>query len=219
MAYDADGGSASSAVVNVTVSTASALPVPQTAADIGTPAVAGSTTYQGGTYTIKAGGTDIWNTSDQFQFVYQPMDGDHMGTAPHNEFCLAVPAGLDEKPDPMEAKELQELSAKSAKGSHPGVFLLFPNNKPAEEPQLASKGEGIWVLNLKAETSSSGQRAPLGQDLAEDLAVTALEHGGLVVGQVPPDLTRDRPSGPSSAPGRGVRGNYAAIPSRESCSW
>ena len=38
----------------------------------------------------------------------------------------------------------------------------------------------------------AGERPPIGQDLAEDLAVTALERFGLGVGQVPPDLARDR---------------------------
>jgi hypothetical protein len=96
---------------------------------------------------------------------FQPMDGDHMGTAPFNEFCLAVPASLDQKPDPMETKDLQELSAKSAKGSHPGVFLLYPNAKPSDQPELVSKGEGTWVLNFKELTSSNGQKAPLGLGL------------------------------------------------------
>ena len=40
---------------------------------------------------------------------FQPMDGDHMGTAPFAEFCLAVPADADEKPDPL--KNAKELSA------------------------------------------------------------------------------------------------------------
>src|SRR6516164_2016548 len=44
---------------------------------------------------------------------FQPMDGDHMGTAPYPDFCLLVPANLDQKPDLIETKELRELSAKS----------------------------------------------------------------------------------------------------------
>jgi hypothetical protein len=96
---------------------------------------------------------------------FQPMDGDHMGTAPYNEFCLVVPAALDQKPDTMEAKELQEMSNKAARGTHPGVFLLYPNNKPEGEPQLVNKGEDTWVLNFKEETSSNGQKAPLGLGL------------------------------------------------------
>src|SRR5262245_53937551 len=30
---------------------------------------------------------------------FQPMDGDHMGTAPFPEFCLLIPASADRKPD------------------------------------------------------------------------------------------------------------------------
>lgn len=39
----------------------------------------------------------------------------------------------------------------------------------------------------------SGQRTPLGQDLAEDLAVPALDGRGLLVGQAAPDLASDGP--------------------------
>jgi hypothetical protein len=40
-------------------------------------AVKGSTTIDGpGAYTLSGSGTDIWNTSDQFQFAYMQMSGD-----------------------------------------------------------------------------------------------------------------------------------------------
>jgi Big-like domain-containing protein len=55
---------------------AQALPTPWVARDIGSPAIKGSTTYAYGTYTVNAAGIDIWNTSDQFQFVYQKVTGD-----------------------------------------------------------------------------------------------------------------------------------------------
>ena len=38
--------------------------------------VNGSATYSQGTFTIRASGTDIWGTSDQFHFVYRPITGD-----------------------------------------------------------------------------------------------------------------------------------------------
>ena len=44
--------------------------------DIGSPTLSGSATYQSGTYTVVGAGSDIWNTSDQFQFVSQPLIGD-----------------------------------------------------------------------------------------------------------------------------------------------
>lgn len=52
------------------------LPSPQQATDIGNPAVAGSGAYSQGVYQQRAGGVDIWDTSDQFHFIYQPVDGD-----------------------------------------------------------------------------------------------------------------------------------------------
>lgn len=52
-----------------------ALPAGQTARDIGSPAIAGSTSYASGVYTIRGGGYDIWDTADKFHFVYQPVSG------------------------------------------------------------------------------------------------------------------------------------------------
>ncbi len=52
------------------------LPSPQQAVDIGAPAVKGGTSYRQGSYTVHAGGADIWGTSDQFHFVYQQISGD-----------------------------------------------------------------------------------------------------------------------------------------------
>ncbi len=59
-----------------TVSNVSVLQSGQTARDIGGPALAGSTNYSGGTYTITASGRDIWDSADQFQFVFKPAVGD-----------------------------------------------------------------------------------------------------------------------------------------------
>jgi hypothetical protein len=96
------------------------------------------------------------------RFGVQPMDGDHMGTAPNPEFCLLVPAGADEKPGTIDVKELQELSNKAPGGTHPGVMLLFPNEKPEEMPKLADKGNGQWALLVKEEAAAGGQKASLG---------------------------------------------------------
>jgi regulation of enolase protein 1 (concanavalin A-like superfamily) len=52
------------------------LPEGQSSADIGRPDVRGGVTYSAGTYTINAGGDDIWDTADQFHYVYQRVTGD-----------------------------------------------------------------------------------------------------------------------------------------------
>jgi regulation of enolase protein 1 (concanavalin A-like superfamily) len=80
VAYDNAGLSTTSAPVTVTVSGGgtggSGLPSPWVKQDIGAPALTGSATFANSVFTVKGGGTDIWGTSDQFQFVYQPMTGD-----------------------------------------------------------------------------------------------------------------------------------------------
>jgi hypothetical protein len=96
---------------------------------------------------------------------WQPMDGDHMGTAPFNEFCLLAPAGKDTKPDPMPAKALHELSAAAVGASHPGVMLLYPNPKPPDAPAIEAKENNTWVLSVKRPVTAGGQKAALGFSL------------------------------------------------------
>ena len=96
---------------------------------------------------------------------FQPMDGDHMGTAPFNEFCLISPAKRDEKPGTMDVKAMQQMSGSAVGGSHPGVMLLFPNPMPADAPSVESKPDNIWVVNFKRPVSAAGQPAALGFSL------------------------------------------------------
>lgn len=44
--------------------------------DIGNVGITGSASYASGTFTLKGSGSDIWNTTDAFHFVYQPLSGD-----------------------------------------------------------------------------------------------------------------------------------------------
>jgi hypothetical protein len=96
---------------------------------------------------------------------YQPMDGDHMGTAPYSEFCLLSPAADDKKPDLMEAKPLHEMSAKTT-NAHPGVLLLFPGSKEATEtPKIVNKGEGHWIIEIKQDVTVGDKKAAIGLGL------------------------------------------------------
>src|SRR5262245_18107597 len=54
----------------------SPLPAPWLAADIGAPLPAGTSSFSNQQFTVSVGGADIWGTSDQFRFVYQPVSGD-----------------------------------------------------------------------------------------------------------------------------------------------
>jgi uncharacterized protein (DUF1800 family) len=57
------------------------IPPGWTAQDIGSPSVAGNTTFSNGTFTVTAGGNDIWDVSDQFRFVHYPMRSTGVFTA------------------------------------------------------------------------------------------------------------------------------------------
>ena len=63
-------------VSSVKVTPVGSLPAPQQDGDIGSPAIAGSAVYDQGAYTVRAAGNDIWNSADQFHYVYQPVTGD-----------------------------------------------------------------------------------------------------------------------------------------------
>jgi hypothetical protein len=73
---DGRGGlSWSTATVTINSGSCSSPSAPWSETDIGT-GVNGSTCASAGTYSITAGGTDIWTTSDAFHFVYQQLTGD-----------------------------------------------------------------------------------------------------------------------------------------------
>jgi len=91
----------------------------------------------------------------------QPMDGDHMGTAPYSDFLLTLPAAADRKPDTLDVKALHESSAKTT-NSHPGVFLLFPGKEAAAEPKLVNKGDGHWVLLFQQDVTVGDKKTTLG---------------------------------------------------------
>jgi len=56
--------------------TSGACPSGWNCADIGNPALAGSQSLSGNTWTVQGGGYDIWNAADQFHSIWQPLAGD-----------------------------------------------------------------------------------------------------------------------------------------------
>jgi hypothetical protein len=91
------------------------------------------------------------------RLAFQPMDGDHMGTAPNGEFCLLSPAEDDKDAKTMEAKALHELSQKASGTSHPAVLLLYPHENPKDDVKLVAK-ENDWVLTRKQAVLIDGKK-------------------------------------------------------------
>jgi outer membrane protein assembly factor BamB len=82
MAVTSHNTGALSKVTFDTVSVSTTVPPPPicpsgwSCGDIGTPALAGSQSLSGGTWTIQAGGNDIYGTTDQFHFVSKQLSAD-----------------------------------------------------------------------------------------------------------------------------------------------
>jgi hypothetical protein len=99
------------------------------------------------------------------RLAVQPMDGDHMGTAPYNEFVLLCPAAEDRKPDLLEVTAMHELSAKSIGRKHPAMMLLFPNKTPPEAPAIQAKPNNHFLLSYRVPVSAGGEKSQLGFSL------------------------------------------------------
>ena len=86
-ATNAAGDSAYTAESSATTSTGSTgLPSGWSSGDIGSPTTAGSTTYNGSTFSVNGAGSDIWGTSDQFQSAAVDRSGDTTVTAKLDSF-------------------------------------------------------------------------------------------------------------------------------------
>jgi len=91
------------------------------------------------------------------RIAVQPATGDHMGTAPHTDFCLLTPVAKDTKPGAIELKALVEQSKEITGGVHPSVMLLFPN----------FKGEGVKVTREKDEVVVLRTKLDVGEGKAK----------------------------------------------------
>jgi phosphopantetheinyl transferase (holo-ACP synthase) len=94
------------------------------------------------------------------RLAIQPMDGDHMGTAPHGEFLLLVPASEDEGKEAFEPEKLHDLSKKASATGHPAVFLLFPVAKKdlGKPPALQMRENKHWSLNVTLDVTIDGKK-------------------------------------------------------------
>jgi hypothetical protein len=91
------------------------------------------------------------------RLAIQPMDGDHMGTAPYSTFALLVAPKFDTKAGLVEYKGLVERSAASIGTTHPAVFLLFPAEKATAEAKLVAPANEQVALSVREGVAVDGQ--------------------------------------------------------------
>ena len=101
--------------------------------DIGAPKLAGSAVYDAKTqeYTLTGGGTNMWMTGDEFQFLYKQMKGDFIlrarvefigaGKDPHRKIGWMVRSSLDKDAAYVDCarhgKDLTSLQFRLTKGA------------------------------------------------------------------------------------------------------
>jgi TolB protein len=133
------------------VSTQQAVGYFQSSADVGTPAIAGSTSYdaRAQTYTIAGAGTNMWGPRDEFQFAWRKMTGDFIvrtharflgeGVDPHRKIGWIVRRTLDADSPYVDA-------AVHGDGL---TSLQFRRTAGAETEQLESAVKGADVIQLE----------------------------------------------------------------------
>jgi hypothetical protein len=128
-------------------------------------------TFFGAIEIVKAGFTDYRKQKIPagvytLRLAIQPMDGDHMGTAPYNDFLLLSPADADKNVAAIEnEKALVELSAKTTKSGHPAVLLLFPG-KPTTPPKLVKQKEPENHWTIDAQIEALVEKKPYGAGIS-----------------------------------------------------
>ena len=133
-------------------------------ADIGAVKPAGSLSLNGGTFTVKGSGADIWGTSDEFQFVYQSFSGDGSITA-------RVVSETNTSP---WAKSGVMIRQSIATGSKYAAVELTPGNGAVLQDRQSTGGEAgstvgpakvtapYWVRLVRAGTTLTGYVSPDG---------------------------------------------------------
>jgi fibronectin type 3 domain-containing protein len=138
---------------------------PYTFNDVGAVGIKGATSYSNGTFTMVASGSDIWNTADEFGYVYVPVNGDCTVTA---QVASLQNVNASTKAGVMIRETLAAGSKYAAAVMTPGGSFLFQyrDSTDGSAAQGASSSRTIpyWVRlvrsgnTITAYRSSSGSR-------------------------------------------------------------
>lgn len=112
-----------------------------TNADVGSPKIAGSAKPAGNGWDIIAGGADIWERADQFQYVFEEISGDFEVAVRVESF---TPAHLYSKTGLMIRESLDTASAHV-------MFFLFSDDEPR------NNNLGAYEMQFRPEPGDSCQ--------------------------------------------------------------
>ncbi len=78
------------------------------------------------------------------RYAHQPVDGDHIGTAPSRDFLVLLKASDDRAIAVLDYDTLVEQSAEAAESTHPAQLQLVQTEGDAETPSMAHDEEHDW---------------------------------------------------------------------------
>ena len=101
------------------------------------------------------------------RYGQQPVDGNHVGTSPTQDFLVLIRADQDTSPAPIPPKELLKRSATSVESTHPGILCLQKlSGEPDSQPALVHNEErDWWILRLQGAATAGEKQQPLTLDL------------------------------------------------------
>jgi len=83
----------------------------------------------------------------------QPVDGNHVGTAPTRDFFLLLPAASDQSPAPLTEETLFKASAEVAGAAHPAILYLRPGAAAGESTLEHDEEAEWWTLSFTNPTN------------------------------------------------------------------
>lgn len=93
------------------------------------------------------------------RFALQPMNGDHLGVAPHGEFLLVCPAAADTSVAPTGYQGTVDLSKQTTGAAHPAVWSLDPPaGASGEQLSITRNDAGHQGIVFEVTTSSGPVR-------------------------------------------------------------
>ncbi len=113
-----------------------------TSADIGAVAAAGSYSEAGGIYTVTGSGADIWNSADEFRYVWFPI-----ATSAN---CTITARVLSQTNTAVWAKAGVMIRESSAAGSRHAMTVATPGNGRAYQYRASTGGSSTAVTNTTA---------------------------------------------------------------------
>ncbi|CAN5190373.1 hypothetical protein BH09PAT3_BH09PAT3_3160 [soil metagenome] len=123
--------------VSLTGSTGSTLPAPWASNDIGSPTVAGASSFSNNMFTVKGAGTDIWDTADQFQFASRTLVGD-------GEITARVIS--QSNTDPWAKSGIMIKSSLTARSAYASIFITPSNGVHMQYNFTGDQGGGTYTL-------------------------------------------------------------------------